>query len=136
VPSLSRAAVRPAVQRNFFAPAHTFPYEYYIASTGFPFWSCAWTLCCGERSPIKGGQPAVASGDCTLDRVRVTPRWAIHANDARLYDPINQNICGGSATFAPRSGDACAAESGDAFLRQSSVLLTGTLLGCRSCKTE
>jgi hypothetical protein len=29
---------------------------------------------------------AVASGDCSLDRVRASPCFAFHANDGRLYD--------------------------------------------------
>ena len=36
---------------------------------------------------------AVASGDFTLDRVRASPRFAFHANDATLDDAIMQSLC-------------------------------------------
>ena len=81
---------------------------------------------CGGRSPVKGGLTAVASGDCSLDRVRASPCFASMQTTAGFTTYPSKTFCFGSPSGASRSRDPCADESGDASLGQSSVLLTGT----------
>ncbi len=61
---------------------------------------------------------AAASGGCSLDRLRASPRYAFHANDGRLYDLSFQHIFGPFSPERPvHSRIPCADESADAFLR-------------------